>query len=508
MAEELGGFVELVGGPSQAAILMGPLGSLATVEETVVRDKVRAATDCTPQTNALRPSLAHCPRARTAAAASHPSPAPPAPPPRARTSTAAQAVESACLVIQGLDNASVVEHVLPVIQKLTQDDWFTARVSACGLFAAAYSRLTDEPSKTTLRTCVASQQAAAAARARAQRVPLRSLTPPPSSFRHFFLSFCPRRYFQTLCADETPMVKRAASKAIGGFARAASGERDVVLSELLPLFLALAADDQDSVRLLAIENCTAFAGILGEAENNKSILPLVKSCALDKSWRVRNSVAREFAALARAMGLVASCAELLPLYTKLLVDPEAEVRASVARNLAPFAEIVGADRFLSSIAPQLRELAADPAQNVRCAAVEGLMDTVAALPRDAATAHIVPLVMQALRDEAPEVRLKVLDNLAKIVDTVGAPFLESAVLPALLVLGNDALWRVREKVIEQIPLFAGQLVRYTHPRARRARAAQRGSTFFLSPRRCARHPPPLTSPSPPSPACSPGARRL
>jgi len=43
MAEELGGCVDLVGGPAEAVVLMGPLGALATVEETVVRDKVRVA---------------------------------------------------------------------------------------------------------------------------------------------------------------------------------------------------------------------------------------------------------------------------------------------------------------------------------------------------------------------------------------------------------------------------------------------------------------------------------
>lgn len=42
MAEELGGFVDLVGGPDKAVCLLGPLGALAMVEETVVRDKVRA----------------------------------------------------------------------------------------------------------------------------------------------------------------------------------------------------------------------------------------------------------------------------------------------------------------------------------------------------------------------------------------------------------------------------------------------------------------------------------
>ena len=38
MAEQLGKFVPLVGGPAEAHILLTPLESLASVEETVVRD--------------------------------------------------------------------------------------------------------------------------------------------------------------------------------------------------------------------------------------------------------------------------------------------------------------------------------------------------------------------------------------------------------------------------------------------------------------------------------------
>jgi len=96
------------------------------------------------------------------------------PPTTTTTAPICQAVESSCVVIRGLDNAAVVEVVLPIVQRLTQGDWFTARVSACGLFAAAYARLTDAAAKTTLRSLYA-----------------------------------------TLCQDDTPMVRRAAAKNIG-----------------------------------------------------------------------------------------------------------------------------------------------------------------------------------------------------------------------------------------------------------------------------------------------------
>lgn len=40
LAEELGSFVEFVGGPEFAAVLLTPLESLSNVEEAVVREKV------------------------------------------------------------------------------------------------------------------------------------------------------------------------------------------------------------------------------------------------------------------------------------------------------------------------------------------------------------------------------------------------------------------------------------------------------------------------------------
>jgi serine/threonine-protein phosphatase 2A regulatory subunit A len=39
LADELGNFVEYVGGPPHAATLLQPLELLSTVEETLVRDK-------------------------------------------------------------------------------------------------------------------------------------------------------------------------------------------------------------------------------------------------------------------------------------------------------------------------------------------------------------------------------------------------------------------------------------------------------------------------------------
>lgn len=100
MAEQLRDFAPLVGGFEKAVCLMDLLESLAEVEETVVRD---------------------------------------------------QAVESINTTVKGLTSGQVEEFVIPVIEHLSQGDWFTSRVSACGLFSTAYSRLDDDAARSKLR---------------------------------------------------------------------------------------------------------------------------------------------------------------------------------------------------------------------------------------------------------------------------------------------------------------------------------------------------------------------
>lgn len=45
IADELGALVQYVGGDEHAHVLLGPLENLAAVEETLVREKVRSATE-------------------------------------------------------------------------------------------------------------------------------------------------------------------------------------------------------------------------------------------------------------------------------------------------------------------------------------------------------------------------------------------------------------------------------------------------------------------------------
>ncbi|XP_059817775.1 serine/threonine-protein phosphatase 2A 65 kDa regulatory subunit A alpha isoform-like, partial [Hypanus sabinus] len=90
LAEQLGSFTALVGGPAHVHCLLPPLESLATVEETVVREK---------------------------------------------------AVESLRTISKEHSPSDLERHFVPLVKRLSSGDWFTSRTSACGLFSVCYPRV-------------------------------------------------------------------------------------------------------------------------------------------------------------------------------------------------------------------------------------------------------------------------------------------------------------------------------------------------------------------------------
>ncbi|KAI9915627.1 hypothetical protein PsorP6_006853 [Peronosclerospora sorghi] len=98
LAEELGGFVDLVGSAEYASTLVEPLKVLAGVEETVVRDR---------------------------------------------------AVDSLQKVVAVVPNVGNV--MVPLVKRLAEGNWFTTRVSMSSLFASIYGKLWDPGRKKELR---------------------------------------------------------------------------------------------------------------------------------------------------------------------------------------------------------------------------------------------------------------------------------------------------------------------------------------------------------------------
>ncbi|GJN40262.1 hypothetical protein PR202_gb29451 [Eleusine coracana subsp. coracana] len=414
MAEELGVFIPYVGGVEHAHVLLPPLETLCTVEETCVRDK---------------------------------------------------AVESLCRIGAQMKESDIIDWFIPVVKRLAAGEWFTARVSSCGLFHIAYPSASDQL-KTELRTI-----------------------------------------YGQLCQDDMPMVRRAAASNLGKFA--ATVEQPHLKTEIISIFDDLTQDDQDSVRLLAVEGCAALGKLLEPQDCVAHILPVIvnfsqvhcslqtyileniglhlfQGCSLtyiDKSWRVRYMVANQLYELCEAVGpeptrylfFALLLADLVPAYVRLLRDNEAEVRIAAAGKVTKFCRILSPQLAIQHILPCVKDLSSDSSQHVRSALASVIMGMAPVLGKDATIEQLLPIFLSLLKDEFPDVRLNIISKLDQlhylvylfsnimiselrvIFQVIGIDLLSQSLLPAIVELAEDRHWRVRLAIIEYIPLLASQL---------------------------------------------------
>jgi len=368
LAEQLGQFTSLVGGSDYVHCLLRPLESLATVEETVVRDK---------------------------------------------------AVDSLRLLAPEHSTTDLEQYFVPMVKRLAQGDWFTSRTSACGLISVCYQRVSNST-----------------------KMDLRAL-------------------FRNLCSDDTPMVRRAAAAKFGELVKVV--ELEHVKNELIPLFNNLALDEQDSVRLLAVEACVVIAQLatFKHEDIEKYLMPSLKQAIDDKSWRVRYVVADKFVELQSGVGPEITKNELVSAFGALLRDNEAEVRAAAASKIKDFCHQLPVEQresiIMSHVLPYVKDLVNDSNQHVKSALAGVIMGLSPVVGKDNTIEHLLPLFLTQLKDECPEVRLNIISNLDCVNEVIGVKTLSQSLLPAIVELAEDSKWRVRLAIIEYMPLLAGQL---------------------------------------------------
>jgi serine/threonine-protein phosphatase 2A regulatory subunit A len=72
-----------------------------------------------------------------------------------------------------------------------------------------------------------------------------------------------------------------------------------IISDGLPIYRKLQQDDQDSVRLLTVEDLIVIAKRLSPPEVKEQLLRQIKQSIGDKSWRVRYMAAQHFNEVSR-----------------------------------------------------------------------------------------------------------------------------------------------------------------------------------------------------------------
>ncbi|KAI0068073.1 ARM repeat-containing protein [Artomyces pyxidatus] len=266
-----------------------------------------------------------------------------------------KAAESITKVAAVLSQEQIEQYYIPLLTRLTRGEWFTSRTSSAALYAPVYAKVSPGIQEDL------------------------------------------RKGYAQLASDDTPMVRRAAAKWLGAFAKDLSKQH--VLSEGLAIYRRLQADDQDSVRLLTVEDLVVIAKQLSPAEVKEQLLKQIRQSISDKSWRVRYMAATHFNALSEAVGVELVREELVGHYVQLLKDNEAEVRTAAAGQIPGFSNFLEREVVIARIIPFVRELCQDSSQHVRAALAIQITGLAPLLGNDATIEHLLPLFLHLLKDE-------------------------------------------------------------------------------------------------------------
>ncbi|XP_007648156.1 serine/threonine-protein phosphatase 2A 65 kDa regulatory subunit A alpha isoform isoform X1 [Cricetulus griseus] len=424
LAEQLGTFTTLVGGPEYVHCLLPPLESLATVEETVVRDK---------------------------------------------------AVESLRAISHEHSPSDLEAHFVPLVKRLAGGDWFTSRTSACGLFSVCYPRVSSAV-KAELRQYfrnLCSDDTPMVRRAAASKLGEFAKVLELDNVKSEIIPM-----FSNLASDEQDSVRLLAVEACVNIAqllpqedlealvmptlRQAAEDKswrvrymvadkftelqkavgpEITKTDLVPAFQNLMKDCEAEVRAAASHKVKEFCeNLSADCRENvimTQILPCIKELVSDANQHVKSALASVIMGLSPILGKDNTIEHLLPLFLAQLKDECPEVRLNIISNLDCVNEVIGIRQLSQSLLPAIVELAEDAKWRGGLAISEYMPLLAGQLGVEFFDEKLNSLCMAWLVDHVSALREAATSNLKKLVEKFGKEWAHATIIPKVLAMSGD-----------------------------------------------------------------------
>jgi len=439
LSEELGNFVEYVGGPEHGHVLLSPLENLAAIEEPLVREK---------------------------------------------------AVESLNKISEDLSRSQVEEFFIPLVIRLSKADWFTSKISATGLFTAPYTKASP-PLQEGLRqqfaqlvhddTPMVRRQAATNLAKFVQAMPpdivvsemialfqhlaqddqdsVRLLTvevlisiaeviPKDQHSSHGVLLTTLKNLF----GDKSWRVRYMVANRFEKLAKAVGDE--VVRRDLVPAFVKLLKDTEAEVRTAIAGQIPGFCALLDRQTLLDEIMSAVEDLVSDPSQHVRAALGTQISGLAPILGKEETIAHLLPMFLQMLKDEFPDVRLHIISKLELVNDVIGIELLSQSLLPAIVQLAEDKQWRVRLAIIEYIPLLAKQLGVDFFDEKLGNLCMSWLGDTVFSIREAATQNLKKLTEVFGVDWAKQTIIPKVMAMGNQTNYLYRMTTCTAITTLA------------------------------------------------------
>ena len=438
LAEELGKLVPYIGGSDHAFHLLPPLENLATVEETVVREK---------------------------------------------------AVESLCKVAESLNPSLLEMHFIPLLTRLAKTEWFTARVSSTGLFAVAYSKASDEV-KAELRTgynALCQDETPMVRRAAAQH-----LGSYAEKLEKDLLMTEVITMFAELCEDDQDSVRLLAVGSCSALSKLLGKDgsiskilptvqkfsvdkswrvrymvaqqlyelcevigKEITIRELVPVYVKLLKDNEAEVRVAAAGKASEFCSFVGGELSLSEILPSLTDLSNDTSQHVRAAIATVVMAIAPIFESPDTVeVNVLPIILTLLRDEFPDVRLNIISNLEQVSSIIGIQLLQKNLLPAIVALAEDRHWRVRLAIIDYFPLLARQLGIFSFNDILGKLCIQWLEDGVSTIRYAAAHNLKRLAEDFGSDWVQEFVFPKMLDKIQHPHYLFRMTILEAVAAMA------------------------------------------------------
>ncbi|KAK4337262.1 hypothetical protein RND71_043260 [Anisodus tanguticus] len=336
IADNLGTFTPLVGGPEYAHCLLPPMETLASVEETIVRDK---------------------------------------------------AVESLRLIAKEHSPENLEQYFVPLIRRLASGEWFTSRSSACGLLCVCYQRVS-APVKAELRgffkrlcqdeTPMVRRQATNRLGEFARVLENEYVK---NEILHLWINLAADEQDSQLSQSLLPAIVELAEDnkwrvrlAIIEYMPLLAGQLGVEYfdEKLNNLCMTWLVDQVFAVREAATKNLKKLVEIFGVTWAKKSVFPKVLQMSADTNYLHRMTCLFCINALSEVCPTDVITNVLLPTVLSLANDDVSNVRFNVAKTLQKIGPSVERSVLKSNVLTCLENLKNDPDGDVKYFAEEAL----------------------------------------------------------------------------------------------------------------------------------------
>jgi len=332
------------------------------------------------------------------------------------------AVKGIISCVEDLDGPFVDQYVFPLITSLSDEVWWTSRVSAAAAGPRLYPFLYSKKCRGDCAVLV-----------------------------------------QKLCRDEMPMVRQEAYISIPHMLKSMA-EMDVkgLVDFIVPVLKILAKELQENMRHQIVDIVKALLKL-----DKPDLLEVCRShislAISDANWRVRKRFLDQLIEIVN-FAPETFVNEVLEGFVMRLQDSEPSVRVKAIKLIPDFFshKNCNADRVRKLVTDEvISTLVKDEYPEVREATSGAILhifgklaDPDKGLPNNTKE-EIVDIMMQFQSDDSGEVRLNFCKGLKMVHELCGEDLFVNRLLPSVMKLQEDSKWRVRSGVLQNMSLFIG-----------------------------------------------------